>query len=100
MSSVINEAGKPLFGAHLFRKGPPDLRCDVRHEVAPNLPAFIGDLVVKQKTWRLDRAGAEEDRLAPLPDIFALVTINKRGDLAALVALECMDEAFRADLCT
>ena len=67
VSSEMRERGKAFVHADgFFVEGAPDLGGDVRHEVAADLAAGVGEAGVEQQAGSFDGSGAEEDGFAAL----------------------------------
>ena len=72
----------------------------MRHEVASDLAARIGDAKVEEQPRRLHPAGAQEDGRAALAMILVTLSIDDRADPAAAVELERHHARLRANLGT
>ena len=83
---------------HLGVETAPDLGRAVCHEVLADLPAPVGEARVQQQPWRLDTAGAHEQRRAALPPVDAAVPVDDAGHPAIGIALDPVDHALGTDL--
>ena len=86
--------------AHLGIETTPHLRRAVRHEVATDLPAPVGQARVQQQSRRLDAAGAHEQRCAPLPPVDAAVPVDDAGHPPIGVTFDPVDHALGTNLGT